>query len=75
MVHPGRANVPKEELSEKVALKFKTKKECIVLFGFKTKFGGGKSSGFALIYDSLDYRKKYDTLARLRKVELFIHYF
>ena len=24
----------------------------------KTKFGGGRSSGFALIYDSLDAKKK-----------------
>ena len=68
MLHPKRANVPIAEIQEKLAEKFKTKKECCIVYGMKTKFGGGKSAGFALIYDSEDYRKKYDTLPRLRKV-------
>ena len=29
-------------------------------FGFKTQFGGGKSTGFALIYDTMDFAKKFE---------------
>ena len=32
----------------------------IVLFGFKTAFGGGRSSGFGLIYESIDAAKKFE---------------
>ena len=70
IIHPKRANVSKEELETKLADIFKTKKICCVVYGLKAKFGGGKSSGFALIYDTEDYRKKYETLPRLRKVIL-----
>ncbi|CAI7993129.1 40S ribosomal protein S24 [Geodia barretti] len=37
---------------------YKTTPDVIVCFGFRTAFGGGKSCGFALIYDSLDFLKK-----------------
>ena len=39
----------------------------IVLFGFKTVFGGGKSTGFCLIYDSLDAAKKFEPKYRLAR--------
>merc|ERR1712118_584060 len=41
VLHPGRPNVPK---SEKIAK---------IVFGFRTQFGGGKTTGFGLIYDSV----------------------
>ena len=31
---------------------------CIVLRGFRTAFGGGKTSGFACVYDSVEAMKK-----------------
>ncbi|KAL1436453.1 hypothetical protein MTO96_049684 [Rhipicephalus appendiculatus] len=31
----------------------------------KTEFGGGKTSGFALIYDTLDFAKKFEPKYRL----------
>ena len=34
--------------------------DTIVLFGFRNKFGGEFSSGFCLIYDSVDARKKFE---------------
>lgn len=40
----------------------------IFCFGFRTQFGGGKSSGFALIYDTLDYAKKFEPKYRLIRV-------
>ena len=34
----------------------------------RTKFGGGRSTGFALIYDNQEYLLKYEPKARLRKL-------
>merc|ERR1712176_1288087 len=34
--------------------------QCIQLFGFKTAFGGGRSTGFGLIYENLDKMKKFE---------------
>src|SRR6266576_5523413 len=50
VLHPSRPNVPKDELAEKIASLYKTNKERVVPFGFRTQFGGGKSTGFVLIY-------------------------
>jgi small subunit ribosomal protein S24e len=50
----------------------KAKEEAIGIFGLKTKFGGGRSTGFALIYDNLDSRKKYDGKKSLRRVSCFL---
>merc|ERR1712182_46028 len=42
VLHPGRSNVSKEELTEKVAKMYSVKdKRNIILFGFRTQFGGG----------------------------------
>merc|ERR1712198_788334 len=45
--------------------------DCIVCFGFRTAFGGGKTTGFALIYGSLDYLKQYEPKYRLARLGLF----
>jgi len=39
----------------------------VFVFGFKTNFGGGKSSGFALIYDTMDFAKKFEPKYRLHR--------
>jgi len=70
LIHPELANVSKTDIKAKLAQSLKTKEENISIFGLKTKFGGGRSTGFALIYDSLDARKKYDTKKMLRRVSL-----
>ena len=57
-------------ITQVVAKKFKVDTEQVVVYGRKTKFGGGKSTGFCLIYDSLDSRKKYEPKHRLVKSEL-----
>lgn len=55
VIHPDRANVSKAELQTELAKKFKVSDEkTIFCFGFKTAFGGGKSTGFCLIYDTLE---------------------
>merc|ERR1712087_294467 len=51
---------------EEVAKLYKVKDpHTIVLFGFKSKYGGGKTTGFCLIYDSFRARKRYDYRHRL----------
>ena len=71
VLHPGRANVAKSELQEKVAEMYQVgSTNLIQLFGFKTAFGGGKSTGFALIYDNEEAEKKYEPKYRLARVGL-----
>ena len=41
---------------------------CILLYGFKVAFGGGRSTGFGMIYDSLVAAKKFEPKYRLTRV-------
>merc|ERR1712130_194786 len=61
VLHPGRATLPKTEIREKLA------SDVIFCFGFRTHFGGGKTTGFALIYDTLDKAKKFEPKYRLAR--------
>jgi len=66
LIHQGRPNIPKSEVKEKLAKMYKVKDpQTIFLFGFKTQFGGGRSSGFGLIYDNLTVAKKFEPKYRL----------
>ena len=40
---------------------------CCLLFGFKVAFGGGRSSGFGMIYDNLVAAKKFEPKYRLTR--------
>lgn len=70
VLHPGRPNVSKAEIREKLAKVYKTTADVIFCFGFKTAFGGGRSTGFALIYDTLDFAKKFEPKYRLTRVSV-----
>jgi small subunit ribosomal protein S24e len=72
VIHPLRPNVPKSELSEKLAGLYKTDKARVVTFGFKTHFGGGRSTGFALIYDDEESQKKFEPRHRLVRVRIMV---
>ncbi|PKU60332.1 40S ribosomal protein S24-1-like [Dendrobium catenatum] len=64
--HPGRPNVSKAELKNKLAKLYDVKDQnSIFVFKFKTHFGGGKSTGFRVIYDSLESAKKFEPKYRL----------
>merc|ERR1711871_1241649 len=64
--HPGRPNVSKEELKSKIKDMYKANDELsVVLFGFRTKFGGGRSTGFCLIYDNASAAKKNEPKYRM----------
>lgn len=65
MIHPNRATVPKKEIREKLAKSYKTQPDLVFVHSFETQFGGGKSTGFGLIYDSLDQAKKIEPKFRL----------
>ncbi|KAN0063401.1 hypothetical protein ACQY0O_004567 [Thecaphora frezii] len=69
VIHPARPNVSKAELSEKLAAMYKSNKEQVIVFGLRTAFGGGRSTGFALIYDSKD-SMKFEPKHRLIRVGL-----
>ncbi|XP_077001327.1 small ribosomal subunit protein eS24-like [Tamandua tetradactyla] len=58
VLHRGKETVPKTEIQIKLAKMYKTTPDVIFVFGFRTHFGGGKMTGFGMIYDSLDYAKK-----------------
>ncbi|KAM3241385.1 hypothetical protein ACQJBY_054392 [Aegilops geniculata] len=73
VIHPGRANVSKADprvsqadLKERLAKIYEVKdSNCIFVFKFRTHFGGGKSTGFGLIYDNLEAAKKFEPKYRL----------
>jgi len=66
VLHQGRAGVPKSEIKDKLAKMYKVKDpQTIFLYGFRTQFGGGKSTGFGLIYDNLTAAKKFEPKYRL----------
>jgi small subunit ribosomal protein S24e len=45
----------------------------VFLFGFRTQFGGGKSTGFCLIYDSVEDAMKFEPRFRLARVSIHTH--
>lgn len=65
VVHPNRGNVSKDELREKLAEIYKAEKDAVSVFGFRTAFGGGKSTGFGLIYSSVEDAKRFEPQYRL----------
>ncbi|CEM25518.1 unnamed protein product [Vitrella brassicaformis CCMP3155] len=68
VIHPNRPNVSKNDLRERIAKDSKLNikdPQCVILFGFKTAFGGGRSTGFGLIYNNIAAVKKYEQKYRL----------
>ncbi|CAG8446990.1 8214_t:CDS:2 [Cetraspora pellucida] len=70
VIHPGLPNLSKDDIREKLAKMYKADKEFIFVFGFRTTFGGGRSTGFGLIYDSLEAAKKFEPKYRLVRHKL-----
>lgn len=67
VLHPGLPSIAKKEVRDKLATMYKVTPDVVFVFGFKTNFGGGKSTGFALIYDTLDFAKKFEPKHRLAR--------
>ena len=71
VIHPGLAGVSKKDLQEKLAKMYKVADpSCILLYGFKVAFGGGRSTGFGMIYDNLVAAKKFEPKYRLTRVSI-----
>ena len=64
-MHPNSRNPSKKAIREKLSKVYKKDETAVVIYGLKTQFGGGKTTGFACVYDDLDSRKKYDQHFRL----------
>jgi len=60
ILHPTKPNLSKDEVRTRLSSTHKVPKETVQTFGFRTQFGGGKSTGFALIYDSETDLKKFE---------------
>ena len=70
VLHPNRPNVSKDELRSKLSDLYKANKDAVSVFGFRTQYGGGKSTGFALVYDSPEALKKFEPNYRLVRYSL-----
>lgn len=72
ILHEGVAAIPRAEVQDLLAKMYKvTDKACIVIFGFHTVFGGGKTTGFGLIYDNISAMRRFEPKYRLVRAGLF----
>lgn len=61
VLHPGRANVSKSEIKDKLTSMYNVRDpNQVFVFGFRTQFGGGKSTGFGLIYDDVKAAERFE---------------
>lgn len=65
--HEGKPNVSQKDLRELISNKYHWEPKNIVLYGFKTAFGGNRSTGFCLAYDNQQYLVKNEPIHRLRR--------
>lgn len=70
VIHPGIACCSKIDIRAKLGQMYNADPETIFVFGVKTAFGGGKSSGFALIYDTLEAAMRFEPKFRLQRHKL-----
>eukprot|EP01083_Nonionella_stella_P284055 966870_1 len=64
--HQNLATPSRKLIRRKIAKIYKEKDpHSIVMFGFKSKYGGGKTTGFCLIYDNFKARRIFDYRYRL----------
>merc|ERR1711972_1153000 len=66
LAHGEAATPASFKVRESLAKMYKSTPDCVIVYGMQTKFGGGNTTGFANIYDSLDYLKKNEV--RFRQV-------
>lgn len=51
---------------------YKATKDQVSVFGLRTQYGGGKTTGFGLVYDSPEAMKKFEPQYRLVRVGLAV---
>ena len=67
--HHGEASPTKQKIIAELAKKFKVSEDLIMVYGFSTKFGGGRSQGYCNIYDNKDSLLKFESKILLRRRE------
>jgi small subunit ribosomal protein S24e len=76
VLHSGLPGISKTDLKAKLAKMYKVdNSQLIVVFGLQTAFGGGRTKGFGLIYDTLAAAKKYESKYRRVRVNYFYFLF
>ena len=68
--HPGAKAPTRDEIRDLVVDKIKGNKENTVIFGLRTVFGGGRTTGFGFIYDNKDAMMHVEPKHRLIKANL-----
>ena len=69
LTHPNWCGTVSHKLiKDKLSSMYKVDKDVISLYGFKTAFGGGATSGFGLIYDDLASFKRLEPNFRKTRV-------
>ena len=68
--HNGKNAPSNEVIANEIAKKFKVDKNTVVVYGTKSKYGGGRTKSFCFVYDSFELRKKLDNLPNQRKLGL-----
>merc|ERR1739838_449446 len=65
ITHAGGPGVSKTDLKARLAKMYKVDNpQLVILFGLRTQFGGGRTSGFGVIYDNLEAAKKFEPTFR-----------
>ncbi|KAH0485707.1 MAG: hypothetical protein KVP17_000918 [Porospora cf. gigantea B] len=71
VLHPGQKGCSLQEVRDMVTKKYKVAEpNCVVIFGLRTKFGGGRTTGFGLIYDNLLCMKQFEKHYRLARMKV-----
>ena len=65
--HEPKTKITKEHIKKKLVQQFK--KPNVVIFNAKKTIGGGRIRCFAMVYDSEDSMKKYESAKRLARIE------
>uniref|UniRef100_A0AC34RF47 40S ribosomal protein S24 n=1 Tax=Panagrolaimus sp. JU765 TaxID=591449 RepID=A0AC34RF47_9BILA len=68
ILHPNRKGLTKLELRDHLAKMFKVTPDVVIPYGIRALFGGGKSTGFALIYETVDAAKKFEPKHRMLRL-------
>merc|ERR1712168_1120100 len=68
IAHGDLATPSSKTVREHLAKMYKSSTDCVVVYGLNTAFGGGRTTGFANIYDSMAFLKKNE--ARHRQVRM-----
>ncbi|KAM9613366.1 LOW QUALITY PROTEIN: small ribosomal subunit protein eS24-like [Trichechus inunguis] len=71
VLHSAKTTIPKTEIRQKLAKMYKTTSDVIFVFGFRIHFSGSKTTGFRVIYHSLDYAKKNEPKHRPARHALY----